>query len=90
MSRLVLIAMLLALVGGCASSPTAGPTTQMSATNQPHAECLVCKHNADLACVDVAVDTQTPRAVYNGKTYYFCSDECKCKFEKSPQKYVSE
>ena len=90
MSRLVLIAMLLALAGGCASSPTAEPTTQMSATNQPHAECLVCKHNADLACVDVKVEKDTPTCVYNGTTYYFCSTACKKKFEKEPAKYINQ
>src|ERR1044071_5299264 len=43
----------------------------------PKAECLVCKHNADLACVDVEVKADTPRYVYEGKTYYFCSDGCR-------------
>jgi membrane fusion protein, copper/silver efflux system len=27
-------------------------------------------------------------AAHNGHTYYFCSDECKQKFEKSPQQYI--
>lgn len=28
-------------------------------------------------------------AVYEGKTYYFCSASCKATFEKSPAKYTS-
>ena len=71
------------LAVGCASSRA--PT----ATGQPHAECLVCKHNADLACVDVTVENQTPRCVCNGQTYYFCSDDCRRAFEKNPAKYLS-
>jgi YHS domain-containing protein len=54
-----------------------------------HGECLVCKHNADLACVDVEVDKDTPRLDYAGKTYYFCSDKCKHDFEKNPAKYAA-
>ena len=26
--------------------------------------------------------------VYNGKTYYFCSANCKAAFEKAPAKYA--
>jgi hypothetical protein len=72
--------MLALLLVGCASS---APSTQ------PHAECLVCKYNADLACVDVAVDGRTPHCMCDGKTYYFCSDECRRAFEKNPQKYLA-
>ena len=77
---------LVALLSGCAASPQ-----QTAATaGQPHAECTVCKANADLACVDVTVDGGTPRCAYDGKTYYFCSEECRGKFEKSPGKYARE
>ena len=29
-------------------------------------------------------------ASYKAKTYYFCSDACKVKFEEEPEKYVSK
>ena len=29
-------------------------------------------------------------AVYQGKTYYFCSKACQQTFEKAPEKYASE
>jgi YHS domain-containing protein len=58
--------------------------------NAPHAECLVCKHNADLACVDVAVTPNTPHAQYQGSDYYFCSDECRGKFNQNPALYVKK
>lgn len=27
---------------------------------------------------------------YDGKTYYFCADVCRDKFERNPEKYVSK
>ena len=80
---------------GCATKPepsAAGPGgARVSSTAQcpMHADCLVCKKNADLACIDVEVDAKTPFADYNGKRYYFCSDECRAEFLKSPAKYAN-
>lgn len=72
-------------LAGCASEEPAQTATTSTA---PHAECMVCKKNADLACLDVTVKANTPRADYDGKTYYFCSKECHDKFVKNPQEYV--
>ena len=91
------------LLAGCASSNSSNsPTTTPSpAESTPSAsgttasahvtkgECLVCKMNADLACIDVDVDKTTPHYVYNRHTYYFCSKECRDEFAKNPQKYLS-
>ena len=30
------------------------------------------------------------KADYKGKTYYFCSDDCKAKFDKEPAKYADK
>jgi YHS domain-containing protein len=68
-------------VTGCAST---GPAV---ADGTPHGQCLVCKHNADLACVDVAIDDSTPRRVSDGQTYYFCSEACAKAFDKNPTTY---
>ena len=76
-------ALLLSLLATACSVDTA-------ASSGPHDECLVCKKNADLACVDVAVTSKTPTYMYNGQTYYFCSDECKTKFEKDPLTYLKK
>ena len=84
--RLIILCAVVSMIAcsGCASAPA------RSSSNCPHAECLVCKANADLACVDVAVDAQTPRCVFKGGTYYFCSDECREKFQRSPVRYLSK
>src|SRR5256885_1615206 len=69
------------LVVGCASEKQRDDATTRassasrdalfaSAASKLHAECLVCKKNADLACVDIAVDNHTPSYVFAGTTYY--------------------
>ena len=88
----------LTAVGGCAAAPSgaAAPAADGSAvtagqaTRAAHAECLVCKYDADLACVNISVASDTPSTKYDGKTYYFCSDSCCKKFEKEPAKYVNQ
>lgn len=63
-------------------------TTQRPDDPRPLEECPVCRANADLACLNVRVDGATPHAEYRGKTYYFCSEECRVLFEKNPGRYV--
>ena len=74
-----------ALLGGCATSPSARSDADLH-----HAECLVCKKNADLACIDVAVDGTTPSYAYGGRTYYFCSEACRREFGRHPARYAGK
>ena len=88
--RLVLIACIALLclpvvMAGCQSPAGAH---EAAADGSQHGQCLVCKHNADLACVDVKINDKTPKTTYQGRTYYFCSDECKAEFEKNPGKFA--
>lgn len=40
---------------------------------------------------NMAVDTAgAPSAMYKGRTYYFCSEEDKAKFEKNPEQYIKK
>ena len=34
--------------------------------------------------------TAEARTTYKGKTYYFCSSECKETFDANPEKYVTQ
>ncbi|MES1210941.1 MAG: YHS domain-containing protein [Acidobacteriota bacterium] len=36
------------------------------------------------------MDDKTPQAEYRGKTYYFCSEECREEFLRNPGKYASK
>ena len=83
MFRAIAISALLAIpMIGCTSTPE----PQHLAANQE--ECLVCVHEHDLACIKVNVTDKTPSAVYNGKTYHFCSEDCKKEFMANPAKYA--
>ena len=73
---------LVALAFGCATSH------ESAADSGPTANCYVCRYNNDLACLVVHVNDSTPHAEYEGKTYYFCSEDCRKAFLKNPQKYL--
>ena len=79
-SRLVSVALAaLLLLSACRSSPP---------FDGPLAECPVCKHEGDLACLCVHVEADTPSCACAGKTYYFCSEECRADFEANPGRYL--
>ncbi len=79
---LLLLALALALPAACRSGPAAPP-----APGEELAECPVCKHDGDLACVCVHVAADTPSCECDGMTYYFCSDECRADFQAHPERY---
>jgi len=76
-------AALVLLVQGCATSPA-----ERTQDLRPTETCYVCKHNNDLACVCIKVKETTPRTELHGRTYYFCSEDCRATFLKNPEKYV--
>ena len=44
-------------------------------------KCPVCR-------MDVETATAAGSSEYQGRTYYFCSEECKAKFDANPKGYV--
>lgn len=95
MNRFFLASLVLtaALVGGgCVENAPqkADSAGQQGRLAKPHAECLVCKYENDLACVDIDVDKDTPHTTVDGKEYFFCSKECQKDFQKDPKKYVKQ
>lgn len=59
--------------GAAAAAPAAGEAVNI--------ECPVTGSK-------VQVTPETPRSMYNGKTYYFCCAGCKESFDKNPQAYT--
>jgi YHS domain-containing protein len=92
LTRISQQASVLALVFGTMLGPPAciSPSASESSESVQHAQCLVCKSEGDLACVDVKVHDDTPRTEYMGKTYYFCSEQCRKEFEKDPRRYLEQ
>jgi YHS domain-containing protein len=82
MGRLIASVLLVASLLGCASKP--------AAQDGQTAECCICRENGDLACLHVKVTGATPRAEYGGRTWYFCSEECREAFLKNPAKYAEK
>jgi hypothetical protein len=78
---LFILALLTASLLAC-SAPVAAPADGRSA------ECPVCKHNGDLACLVVHLASDTPTCECAGRTYYFCSDECRADFVAHPERYA--
>ena len=90
MRQILSVGIVAVALGGCAANPSPPATVSTQAASpKAHAECLVCKKSADLACIDVDVDGKTPWLDYSGKRYYFCSDECRSEFQHNPAKFVN-
>jgi YHS domain-containing protein len=44
----------------------------------------------DLVCgMEVDPKTAPAKSIYQGKIYYFCSNDCKHDFDRDPQKYIN-
>jgi YHS domain-containing protein len=39
--------------------------------------------------MDVNENNPPAKSTYDGKTYYFCSEECKTDFEEDPEEFIS-
>jgi Cu+-exporting ATPase len=68
----------------------AGCAAKHPADARPVAVCQVCSCNRDMGCLRVRVDENTPKAEYESKNYYFCSDKCRDNFLKDPEKYLKK
>lgn len=87
----MLCALPLLISSAAAFAPACQSESSMPAAHDPshpHAQCLVCKSEGDLACVDVTIEPDTPRFDYRGVTYYFCSEQCRADFAKRPNAYL--
>jgi len=88
--RMLLLGIALALPA-CSTPPETRADSSAGGSSQSvRAECLVCKSEGDLACVGVKVHSDTPRTEYMGRTYYFCSEQCRKQFEKDPHRYLEQ
>jgi protein SCO1/2 len=81
------LADVLVYIESLSSNPTGGHgVVKTTATTQPEPELLV----TDPVCkMEVHIDPSAPHAVFNGKTYYFCSENCREKFLANPSRYPS-
>jgi len=81
------VLLLVALVSGAAACRSADASAATMVA-PGHAICPVCAADGDLACQDVKIRPDTPSTARDGITYFFCSAECRRKFEKDPRAYL--
>jgi|GEM_PF-3912439 YHS domain-containing protein len=85
---LVIVILAVALVFGCgkkkeeAAKPEQAQPAQVEETTG-QITCVVCGMAVDTTQVKIMMD-------YEGKTYYFCSEEDKAKFEADPDEYLKK
>lgn len=77
-AALVALALLAALTACTSNRPYDGPVD----------ECPVCRVEGDLACLEVRVDDRTPTCTCDGRTYHFCSTDCREAFLAHPDRYA--
>lgn len=70
------------LIPGCAPLPPIPPA------NAPLQQCLVCRYKRDFSCLSVLATPSTPHTQYAGRTYWFCSENCRCEFQKRPSTFL--
>jgi hypothetical protein len=84
----VLVLVLVALISGATQSCRSTEASAATTVAPGHAICPVCASDGDLACQDVTIRSDTPSTVRDGVTYWFCSADCRRKFEKDPAAYL--
>jgi YHS domain-containing protein len=67
-------------MGGAAMGTGGMATDEMKATGKV----------VDPVCGMEVDSGKAPSVTYNGKTYYFCSEDDKAKFEKNPEQYLKK
>ena len=83
---------------GSAPPPPAAPRPDAAATAGASASPLVAPGEAKVGdrtkCIvsghEFVIKDDSPHAEYNGKTYYFCCNNCPKAFEANPEKFVTK
>jgi len=71
-------------ITGCATQQASS-----ASDTRPMVTCSVCDYNNDLGCVCFHLKESTPRLTYEGKEYFFCSEDCYKAFQRQPSKYAA-
>ena len=48
----------------------------------------ILEHNDPVCGMSVNPDTSSAQSRYEGETFYFCSDDCREKFDMQPEQYA--
>jgi len=79
--------------GGSAPAPqtTEKPAAPSAKALKAPGEAKVGDHaKCPVSGEEFVVDASSPKAEYNGKTYYFCCGDCLKQFQADPAKYANK
>ncbi len=79
-----------AATGRSTASVPAGAAASAPASAAPPASELPSIATDPVCGMSVRVATDTPKAEHAGKHFYFCSESCRERFEKEPEKFASK
>ena len=86
---LVALALALAACGGSSqSTPASSANAPAAALKAPGEAKVGDRTRCPVSGEEFTVTESSPKADYNGKTYYFCCGGCDTKFKAEPQKYL--
>lgn len=92
--RTLLLLSLVSLFAGCASTKSAEagtpPAAEASALKKPGEAVLGDKTTCPVSGETFTVAADSPKVEHEGKTYYFCCEDCVGDFQKDPAKYLSK
>jgi len=91
--RTLLLLSLVSLFAGCASTKSvegAPPAAEAQAMKKPGEAVLGDKTTCPVSGETFTVAADSPKVEYEGKTYYFCCEDCVGDFQKDPAKYVAK
>ncbi len=86
----VLLALTLALAacGGSNNAPASSASQSQAAVKAPGEAKVGDRTRCPVSGEEFVVTESSPKAEYNGKTYYFCCGGCDTKFKADPQKFL--
>ena len=70
--------------------PSASPSAAAGVAKEPGDAKVGDKTKCAVSGEEMTVEATSPKAEYQGTTYYFCCGGCKKKFEADPAKYVKK
>lgn len=91
--RTLLLLSLVSLFAGCASTKSAEgapPAAEAQAMKKPGDAVLGDKTTCPVSGETFTVAADSPKVEYEGKTYYFCCEDCVGDFQKDPAKYLAK
>jgi Cu+-exporting ATPase len=95
MRTLTFISLLsLALASSCATTPAMAEGPHHVDANAPQVKPGEAKLGDSTICPvsgeHFTVAADSPKVDYQGKTYYFCCNDCVADFQKNPEKFVAK